>query len=262
MEPKMSQKPLVYVVPPRGAGPDPEATAAADTASAVAQRFSHLAREAIESRGRFSVALSGGSTPAALYRLLAEEPYRSQIPWAQVHLFWGDERCVPPDHRDSNFRLANETLLAQVPIPPANVYRVQGELEPEAAAHGYEKALQDFFCGPRTRFDLVLLGLGKDGHTASLFPGSDALHERERLAVAVEAHYQDRPAHRVTLTLPAINTARQVLFLVTGGAKAEIVQAVLEGPEGRLPAQQVRPTAGQLIWMLDREAASQLRTLR
>jgi 6-phosphogluconolactonase len=196
-----------------------------------------------------------------LYRLLAEEPYRAQIPWTQVHLFWGDERCVPPDHPDSNYRLANEILISHVPIPSANVYRVRGELEPEVAARAYEKTLQDFFCGPRTRFDLVLLGLGEDGHTASLFPGSDALHERERLAVAVKARYQDRPVHRVTLTLPALNTARQALFLVTGSAKAGIVQAVLEGPEGLLPGQQIRPTAGQTVWMLDREAAGQLRAL-
>ena len=257
MDAEIAGKPVVHVVQPEGAGPDPAALA-----REAAQRFTYLAREAVDSRGRFSVALSGGSTPAALYRLLAEEPYRAQIPWTQVHLFWGDERCVPPDHPDSNYWLASETLISHVPIPSVNVYRVRGELEPELAARAYEKTLQDFFCGPRTRFDLVLLGLGNDGHTASLFPGSDALHERERLAVAVEARYQDRPVHRVTLSLPVINTARQVLFLVTGRAKAGIVQAVLEGPEGLLPAQQIRPTAGQTAWMLDREAAGQLRALR
>jgi len=256
MEAEIAGKPFVRIVLPEGAGPDPEALA-----REAAQRFIYLAREAVDSRGRFSIALSGGSTPAALYKLLAEEPYRAKIPWTQVHLFWGDERCVPPDHPDSNYQLANETLITHVPIPPANVYRVRGELEPELAARAYEKTLQDFFCGPRTRFDLVLLGLGSDGHTASLFPGSDALYERERLAVAVEARYQDRPVHRVTLTLPVINSARQVLFLVIGSAKAGIVQAVLEGPEGHLPAQQVRPTAGHLVWMIDSEAASQLRTV-
>jgi 6-phosphogluconolactonase len=256
MDTEIAGKPFVCIIQPEGTGPGPEALA-----REAAQRFTDLAREAIDSRGRFSVALSGGSTPTALYGLLAEEPYRAQIPWAQVHLFWGDERCVPPDHPDSNYRMVNETLISHVPIPSANVYRIRGELDPDLAARAYEKTLQDFFCGPRTRFDLVLLGLGDDGHTASLFPGSDALHERERLAVAVEARYHDRPARRVTLTLPALNTARQVLFLVTGSAKAGIVQAVLEGPEGRLPAQQIRPAAGQTVWMLDREAASQLRGL-
>jgi 6-phosphogluconolactonase len=256
MDIEIAQKSSIRVVQPKGAGPGPEALA-----RDAAEQFTCLAREAIDSRGRFSVALSGGSTPATLYGLLAEEPCRAQIPWAQVHLFWGDERCVPSDHPDSNYRLANETLISHVPIPPANVYRVRGELEPDLAARAYEKTLQDFFCGPRTRFDLVLLGLGEDGHTASLFPNSDALHERERLVVAVEARYQHRPVHRVTLTLPALNTARQVLFLVTGSAKAGIVQAVLEGPKGRLPAQQIQPTAGQTVWMLDREAASQLGAL-
>lgn len=224
----------------------------------AAQRFAHQALDAVESRGRFSVALSGGSTPGALYRLLAEEPYRGQIPWEQVYLFWGDERCVPPDGPGSNYHLADEALISRVPIPSENVQRVRGELEPQSAARAYAKALYDFFCGPRARFDLVLLGLGNDGHTASLFPGSAALQETERLAISVEAHYQDRPAHRVTLTLPAINTARQVTFLVNGSAKAGIVQAVLEGPAGRLPAQQIRPTAGALTWLLDAAAAAQL----
>jgi 6-phosphogluconolactonase len=224
----------------------------------AAQRLVVMAQEAAASRGRFSVALSGGSTPGALYRLLVEEPYREQVPWEQVHLFWGDERCVPPHDPGSNYRLVNETLIARVPIPPDNIHRIRGELEPEAAAQDYVRVMGDFFCGPQTRLDLVLLGLGSDGHTASLFPGSTALEQKERLAVAVEAHYEDRPAHRVTLTLPAINAARQVQFLVSGSAKASIVQAVLQGPNRRLPAQQVSPTAGQLTWLLDVEAAGQL----
>ena len=233
--------------------PDPEVLA-----REAAQRFADLAREAVEFRGRFSVALSGGSTPGGLYRLLAEEPYRAQIPWDGVHLFWGDERCVPPDDPGSSFRLAEDTLIARVPIPPGNVHRVPGELGPEAAARVYETMLQDFFCGPRPRLDLVLLGLGEDGHTASLFPGSSALDENERLVAPVTAFYQDRPAQRVTLTLPAINGARQILFLASGKAKANIVQAVIEGPVGQFPAQRVRPTAGQLTWLLDTAAASRL----
>ncbi|MGD2207047.1 MAG: 6-phosphogluconolactonase [Anaerolineae bacterium] len=225
----------------------------------AARRFGQLAHRAVASRGRCSVALSGGSTPGPLYQLLTEEPYRTQIPWAQVHLFWGDERCVPPDDPDSNYRMAHETLIARVPIPPGNVHRMRGELAPEAAARAYEHELQEFFCGPRTRFDLVLLGLGTDGHTASLFPGSMALDERGRLAVAVTAQYEDRPAHRVTLTLSAINTARYVWFLVSGSAKAESVRTVLEGPTKGLPAQLVQPMTGQLTWFLDAEAASQLK---
>ncbi len=230
--------------------PDSEALA-----REAAQRLAGLAREAAESRGRFSVALSGGSTPGALYRLLTEGPYRSQIPWAHVHLFWADERCVPPDDPGSNYWLANEALIAHVPIPPENVHRVLGELEPEAAAPAYDRELRHFFCSPRPQFDLVLLGLGSDGHTASLFPNSKALEETERLAVATTAFYDNRPAERVTLTLPALNAARQALFLVSGREKAEVVQAVLADEEEHLPARRVRPVAGQLTWLLDAAAA-------
>jgi 6-phosphogluconolactonase len=230
----------------------------AAVARAAARRVGREATEAVAARGRFSVALSGGSTPGLLYRLLTEEPYRGEIPWAGVHIFWADERCVPPDDPGSNYRLAHEALISCVPIPPENVHRIRGELGPKAAARAYEMEIEAFFCGPRLRFDLALLGLGEDGHTASLFPRSDAIQERERPAVPVEAHYQDRPSGRVSLTLPALNSARQVLFLVTGSTKAEIVQSVLEGPAGRLPAQQVRPTAGGLTWLLDTAAASRL----
>jgi 6-phosphogluconolactonase len=233
--------------------PDAEALA-----HKAAQRLANLAREAAGARGRFSIALSGGSTPGRLYRLLAEEPYRSQIPWDEVYLFWADERCVPLQDPSSNYQLAEESLISRVPIPSENVHRVHGELEPKRAAQAYDRALHDFFCGPRPRFDLVLLGLGEDGHTASLFPGSPALAEKERLVVPATARYQDRPAQRVTLSLPAINGARQVFFLVTGSAKAGIVQAVLEGSTGPLPAQRVRPLAGQLTWLLDAGAASLL----
>jgi 6-phosphogluconolactonase len=190
--------------------------------------------------------------------LLAGEPYRARIPWDQVHLFWGDERCVPPDDPGSNYHLAGETLISQVPIPPENVHRMRGELEPGAAARAYERELHDYFCGPRPRFDLVLLGLGEDGHTASLFPDSPLLAEAERLVAPATALYQDRPAQRLTLTLPAINSARQVLFLVGGSAKSQIVQSVVEGPAGQLPAQRIQPTAGQLTWLLDAAAASSL----
>lgn len=224
----------------------------------AARRFTRLALRAIADRGRFSAVLSGGTTPGALYRRLADDPHRGQIPWRQVHLFWGDERCVPPDHPGSNFRLADKALISRVPIPPGNVHRVRGELAPQAAAQAYAAELRAFFDASGPHFDLVLLGLGQDGHTASLFPGSDALDEKVRPVVAVTAQYQDRPAQRVTLTPPAINAARHVLFLVSGSGKAEIVQAVLEGPPERLPAQQIRPTTGRLTWLIDAPAASRL----
>jgi len=233
--------------------PDPEALA-----REAARRFTRLAKEAVENRGRFSAALSGGSTPGRLYRRLVEDPHREEMPWRYVHLFWGDERCVPPDHPGSNFRLANEALISHVPIPPGNVHRVRGELEPEAAAQTYAAELHAFFGAPWPHFDLVLLGLGQDGHTASLFPGSDVLDEKARSVVAVTAQYEDRPAQRVTLTPPAINAARHILFLVSGSGKAEVVQAVLEGPAERFPAQQIRPTTGQLGWLMDAAAASRL----
>jgi 6-phosphogluconolactonase len=231
---------------------------AAALACEAAQRLAGLAQEAVESRGRFSVALSGGSTPGTLYRLLAEEPYRSQILWAQVHLFWADERCVPPDDPGSNYRLVYDTLIAHVPVPPGNVHRVSGELGPKAAAKAYDREMRRFFGGPRPRFDLVLLGLGSDGHTASLFPNSEALEETERLAVATTAFYDNRPAERMTLTLPALNAARQVLFLVSGLEKAEIVQAVLADVAGRLPARRIRPVAGRITWLLDAAAAARV----
>ena len=235
--------------------PDPESLA-----HEAAERFAHLAREAAELRGRFGVALSGGSTPQALYRLLALEPYYSQVPWAQVHLFWADERSVPPDHPGSNYRLAYEALIAQVRIPADNVHRIRGELAPDAAARAYDRDLLRFFGGLQPRFDLVLLGLGSDGHTASLFPDSVALEETERLAVATTAFYGNRPAERVTLTLPVLNAARQVLFLVSGADKAKIVLAALADGGQVLPAQRVRPAAGMLTWLLDAAAAAYLPT--
>lgn len=233
--------------------PDPQALA-----SEAAQRIAGLAREAAGSRGRFSIALSGGSTPGALYRLLAEEPYRSQIPWTQAQFFWADERCVPPDDPDSNYRLAYEALITHTPIHAEQVHRVRGELTAEAAAQAYDRDLRRFFGGPQSRFDVVLLGLGSDGHTASLFPGSEALEETERLAVATSAFYDNRPAQRVTLTLPALNGARQILFLVSGSEKAEIVRAVLADVEERLPARRVRPAAGRVAWLVDAAAAAHL----
>jgi 6-phosphogluconolactonase len=227
-------------------------------AQEAAGRFSEEARAAVESRGRFSVALSGGSTPEGTYRLLGREPYRDRVPWDRVHLFWGDERCVPPDDPGSNYHMADQTLIAHVPIPAENVHRMPGELAPEAAARAYRRELEDFFCGPLPRLDLVLLGLGSDGHTASLFPGAESLEALSDTVLAVEADYEGRPARRVTLTLPAINAARQVLFLVSGESKAEIVARVLGTRTGDLPAERVCPIAGELVWLLDEPAAGAL----
>ncbi|MFZ5918870.1 MAG: 6-phosphogluconolactonase [Chloroflexota bacterium] len=228
-------------------------------ARAAAVRVAAVASGAVRARGRFCVALAGGSTPRALYTLLASETFAPRLDWARVHVFWGDERCVPPDDAGSNYRLAWETLLEHVPLPVGNIHRVRGEWPCHKAAAAYSAEMQAFFDALFPCFDLVLLGLGEDGHTASLFPGSVALDETVRSVVAVTANYAGRPAQRVTLTLPAINAARQVLFLVAGMAKAAIVQAVLEKANGPLPAQRVRPVSGELAWLLDAAAANRLK---
>lgn len=224
-------------------------------ANDLARRAAELiVRAAQQTDARFSVALSGGSTPERLYALLAVPEFASQIVWSRVHIFWGDERCVPPDHPDSNYRMARETLLGRVPIPPENVHRIVGELDPPQAAALYEQHLQTFL-GDKPRFDLILLGMGNDGHTASLFPHTPALHEQTRWVVANHAPAQ--PSWRVTLTPLAINAAAQVVFLVAGSEKAETLRRVLNGPyiPDELPAQLVQPSNGELTWMVDRAAA-------
>ena len=230
----------------------------AELARQAAARFAGLAADAVAARSCFTVALSGGATPTGLYHLLAQAPYRDRLPWSRIHLFWGDERCVPLDHPESNYRQAQETFISRVPIPAANVHRILGELSPDAAAHAYSAELRAFFGDPWPTFDLILLGMGDDGHIAALFPGSPAIHETEKPVVATTGQYQDRPAQRVTLTLPAINAARDIFFLVAGAAKAPAVHAVLHGPPAGFPAQQVHP-AGRLTWFLD-EAAAQFTT--
>ncbi|HEV7509907.1 MAG TPA: 6-phosphogluconolactonase [Thermoanaerobaculia bacterium] len=222
------------------------------------------AEEAVRERGFFSWALSGGSTPRDLYSLLASPPYRDRLPWNAVHVFWGDERHVPPDDPDSNFRMAREAMLDSVPLPAANIHRIHAE-EPDAevAAKAYETGLQEFFHlapAPQDiwpRFDLILLGLGKDAHTASLFPGGEAVHESARLVVAPWVAAQN--TFRITLTPPVLNHARLVAFIAAGDDKAEPLRAVLEGardPE-RYPAQIVE---GNRLWLVDRAAARLLAT--
>lgn len=212
------------------------------------------AQRAIAQRGIFSLVLSGGSTPQRLYELLATPALARQIEWPKVHLFWGDERVIPPSAEGSNYRQAKLALLDHVPLPAQNVWRIKGELLPRDGALDYAKQLkQAGGLQNWPRFDLVLLGMGGDGHTASLFPNAPIVETQSTRAVM--AHYQDRPVNRVTLTSPVINSARQVWFLVTGSAKAEMVRRVLcgEGSPMAVPALRIRPK--NLTWLLDQDAA-------
>ncbi len=233
--------------------PDPEALS-----RAAAEFFVALSKKTIASQGRFIVALSGGSTPRRLYTLLGSLPYRNDIGWKQVHVFWADERCVPEYHEESNFKLAVDTLLSRVAIPRENIHRIRGEDGPERAAEEYERNIRSFFGTTEFPvFDLILLGAGEDGHTASLFPGSPALRERTRLAAAV--HLEPPKPGRVTLTLPVLNHAAQTLFLASGNAKAGVVHAVLENRNPlHYPAGLIQPVQGGVSWFVDTQAAGLL----
>ena len=228
-------------------------SSAEDLARAAAELFVAKSNEAVAQRSVFTVALSGGSTPKPLYELLAK---REQVPWSNMHFFWADERHVPPDDPDSNYRMAYELLLSRVPVSEHKVHRIKSE-HPHAAeaAKEYEEEILQYVPGRPPRFDLILLGLGTDGHTASIFPGAEVVHEREKLVAA--SYVEKLRSYRITMTLPLINNAAAVVFLVSGAEKAEIVQSVLQGPK-RYPAQEVRPTTGELVWLLDREAASKI----
>ena len=227
---------------------------------AAAKIFVKKAVEAIKARGRFLVALSGGGTPSTLYHLLRTTPYQNQVDWDKTLVFWGDERCVPPDDESSNYRQAMDTLLSHLPIPGENILRIKGELEPAEASRNYARTLKAY-APPGLdwpRFDLVLLGMGEDGHTASLFPGSRVIESVPTRAVT--ASYQGRPANRVTLTSLVFNSAWQVIFLVAGESKSEILARVINGenhPE-ELPVQRICPTNGELIWLIDEAAGSKL----
>lgn len=224
----------------------------------AAERFAQLAGDAVRDHGRFSVALSGGSTPKRAYELLAQPPFRDSVPWAQVHLFWGDERCVPADDPRSNYRMTRLALLDHVPLPAANVHPVRGDMAPAQAAADYETQLRRFFGAGPPRFDLVLLGLGENGHTASLWPGSASLDEKQRWAA--EVFVAEQGIWRVTLTAPCLNQGAVVIFLVAGGGKAAVLQEVLHGAfePRRLPAQLIKPVNGQLVWFVDKVAAAKL----
>ena len=228
----------------------------AELFQAAAAEFASQASQAVQTRGRFCVALAGGSTPRSFYNLLASQP---QIPWDKMFFFFGDERHVAPDHPDSNYRMASEAMLAKVPVPPGNVFRIHAEQDAGAAALAYEQTLQKFFglrAGQMPRLDLVLLGVGPDGHTASLFPGTAALNQQSRLVVAnwVEKFKTDR----ITMTFPVLNHAACVMFLASGTDKASILKEVLEDPNANLPSQKVRPVDGRLVWLIDRAAAASL----
>jgi 6-phosphogluconolactonase len=268
-------------------------------ADAVARHVADCAQAAISATGRFTVALSGGSTPEAAYlRLASDDSGLASDHWQRVHILWGDERCVPPDDPRSNYRMAKEALLDRVPIPPDHIHRIRGEDDPERAATEYEQKLRSLLaCHPEPSegagtsrldeqppsaplaalgvtsldlvplgmtacLDLVLLGLGEDGHTASLFPGQPAVHETERWVLAVPAPAGD--LWRVTLTPAILNSARNVTFVISGAGKAARLQQVIEGPftPDQLPAQAIRPTEGRLTWMVDQAAAGQLGPVR
>jgi 6-phosphogluconolactonase len=226
-------------------------------AQAAAEQVVQRAAESIAQRGRFDLVLSGGSTPRAMHQILASEAYSHQVDWSHVHVFWGDERCVPPNHPDSNYRMADETLLSHVPLPAANIHRIRAEQEPHHAADDYDRELKTFF-GNSPRFDLLLLGMGDDGHTASLFPGTAALDEKDRWVVA--NYVEKLGVWRITLTAPAINAAVEIVFLVSGYNKAESLQHVLDGPHEphKLPSQLINPEQGELRWFVDEAAASRL----
>jgi len=251
---------------------------AAELALEASRRFAELANIFVSDAGRFTVALSGGSTPKAMFRILAEKPFADALPWRSIRFFWGDERCVPPDHADSNYRMAYETLLSKVPVPGENIFRIPAEDDyPQRAAANYSETIRQFFnpvaTAPGTEpevatapgaesawphFDLVFLGMGADGHTASLFPGTAALSVNDGVAAA---NYVEKfQSWRITLTANTINKARNIIFLVAGEDKAPALKEVIEGPRNpeQYPSQLIEPYYGTLLWMVDEAAASLL----
>lgn len=227
----------------------------------AASLFIKLAKESVKAQTRFVAALSGGSTPRRLYSLLGSLPYRDQVDWPRVHIFWVDERCVPKDHEESNFKVVFDRLLSKVPIPGTNIHRIKGEELSEHGARDYEAHLKEFFgLKDFPIFDLVLLGMGEDGHTASLFPGSKWLNDTKRLVIPV--HLKNPNLDRVTLTLPVLNHARNILFLVTGHSKAKVLAEVMTVKSHRhpYPAARIHPIHGRLLWFIDPESSSKLRS--
>ena len=248
--------------------PSPEIKIASDVSElnrTAADKFVNCAKSAIHSRGQFSVALAGGSTPRSIYEQLVEDQKtpEKKLPWEKIFVFFGDERHVPPTDAESNYRMARESLLSRVPIPEQNVFRIAAELEADTAATHYEQQLLRFFqIGPGEaeawpRFDLIMLGMGPDGHTASLFPGSPALQETQRKVVA--NWVEKFKSYRITFTFPVLNHAAEVMFAVSGESKAEILKDVLKNPDKNLyPCQKVQPENGRLLWIVDKAAAKLL----
>jgi 6-phosphogluconolactonase len=231
---------------------------AAALAQQTTEEFVRLAQESVAARGRFTVALAGGSTPKAAYALLVSAAYRDRVSWPQIHCFWGDERHVPPDHGDSNYRMAYEAMLSKVAIPAANIHRIPAEKDAQQAADEYEATLRTAFAlaaDTLPRFDLILLGMGPDGHTASLFPGTAAVHESKRLVAA--PWVEKFSTYRITLTPPVLCHAAHVVFAAGGADKTETLQRVLHGPyqPDLYPSQVVKPTHGTLLWLVDKAAA-------
>jgi 6-phosphogluconolactonase len=225
----------------------------------AAQEFVRIVNSAIETRGVCYVALSGGETPRRMYSRLAKAPFAHSVDWSKVHLFFGDERAVPPTDHESNFGMVDHELLSHIDIPDRNIHRILGEISPEEAARSYQHELEKVFGQHEVRFDLVLLGLGEDGHTASLFPGTRALNEEQD---SVCSNYVPQlESWRISLTFPIINKARRIVFLVAGASKAAILRRVLSttGPSKDLPATMVLPKEGILLWMIDADAASEIR---
>jgi 6-phosphogluconolactonase len=244
---------VMYYVEPDGAA----------LARRAAQYFVEMAEEAVAAQGLARIAISGGSTPKSAFELLSDpgQPWRGRMPWDKLELYWVDERCVPPDDAQSNYRMTKETLLDRAPLRPEQIHRMEGELDPKEAAARYEAEIRNGFRlegGQLPRFDLIALGMGPDGHTASLFPHTEALHEKTRLVTA--NHVPQMNTWRITLTLPVINRASSVFFLIGGADKAEILKEVLTGPKDveRLPSQLIRPASGILTLFLDRDAAADL----
>jgi 6-phosphogluconolactonase len=219
----------------------------------AAERIVALANDAVAARGIFSIALSGGSTPKALFELFASDEFVRRIDWPHWEIYFGDERCVPPAHKDSNFKMASEAMLDHVPINPDHIHRMKGEIDPQQAAIEYGQLLKEKFGDGG--LDLILLGMGDDGHTASLFPGTKALDETKHRCVANFVPRMN--VWRITLSAPFINRARVVMILISGAAKAQRLQQVLEGPRDPklLPIQLIEPSEGQLLWLLDADAA-------
>jgi len=230
-----------------------------DLSTAGTHIFAMTARDSVAEKGRFVVAVSGGSTPRLMHRMLSGTPYSSEIPWDKTHIFWVDERCVPENNPASNYESAKNDFLDHVPIPLKQVHYIPGRIPPEEGELQYQQNLIDLFQvkeGEFPAFDLIFLGIGADGHTASLFPGHHALNEKKRLVMAVKGG--DPDVFRLTMTYPVLNHARHVIFLVSGKDKAAIVRALFEDSHALLPAQRIQPLSGALTWLLDREAASAL----